>query len=189
MAVEVQELINRLADASLSEQRQTMEQLVALGADAVAPLIIVMNSSRGQQAALAAKVLSRIEDQRVVPALLSALANMNRVLQTMVINLLGELRDERALLPLLELLDSPDSLLQMGAIQALREFHDLRCVAPLIRALELTKSPSIRYTIIEVLGELGDPCAVEPIRCYKNDEDHHVRRRVEVALEKLNKPN
>ena len=51
--------------------------------------------------------------------------------------------------------------------------------------LKNAESGALRYTIIQALGVIGDPQAIDLIRSYQNDEDHHVRNRVEIALSRL----
>lgn len=188
MTVKISKLIEMLEDSySHDEQEQAIELLVSVGVDAIEPLIVTINGNQGRQSWLAAKALARIEDSRVVPALISALPMLSRALQGMIIELLGTLRDKRAVLPLIQILNGEDTVLQLVSIQALRRIGDTRALKSLLVILENTESSGVRYTIIETLGELGDSRVVEPIRQYKDDANHHVRRRVKRALEKLNK--
>lgn len=185
-AITIDELIEVLKGSySHGEQEQAIQQLVSLKSNAVEALIATLNSNHGRQSWLAAKALARIEDSRVVPALISSLSILNRSLQGMIIELIGSLQDKRAVLPLIKILNGEDVILQLASIQSLRKIGDTRAVKALLTNLKKTESSSIRYTIIETLGDLGDSQVIEPIRRYKDDENHHVRRRVERALEKL----
>ena len=54
-----------------------------------------------------------------------------------------------------------------------------------MQLLPKAEAGSLRYTIIQTLGVLGDPQAIDLIRNYLDDPDHHVRSRAEVALDRL----
>lgn len=188
MTIEVNDLIAILEDShSRDEQEQAAEHLISAGASAVEALTKTIISNQGRQSWLAAKALAHIDDSRVVPTLISALDMVNMNLQGMIIGLLGNLRDQRSVLPIIETLNEKNTMLQLASIQALKEIGDTRAVKHLLIVLENTESPIVRYTSIETLADLGDTQVIEPIRYHKDDENHHVRQRVERALEKLNK--
>ncbi len=127
-------------------------------------------------------------------------------------------RDTRLVEPMLELLTSPDpvlagraleilagfagdiwpelldrmpmcnTLVQIQLLKALSCVTDTRLVPPLMQLLQETNYASMRYTLIELLGNLAKPGAtevIELIQRYADDPDHHVRSRVKRALEKL----
>ncbi len=74
-------------------------------------------------------------------------------------------------------------MVRMHIAVALGRLGDKRAVEPLMKCLETTNSAALRYTLIEALGLLGDPRAAELIASFRDDEDHHVRKRVQVALQ------
>jgi HEAT repeat protein len=65
------------------------------------------------------------------------------------------------------------------------ESNDTRVVDALLEILQLTGSPTIRHSIIKVLGTLGDKRAIPIIRTFETDDDHHVREWTTIALEQL----
>jgi HEAT repeat protein len=95
------------------------------------------------------------------------------------------LGDRRAVDPLIDALNNALPSMQITIAQALGRLRDGRSVSPLIECLHKADSSSVRYTIIEALGELGDPHAINAIRQFRDDPDHHVQRRVETALRNL----
>jgi len=185
MSLGVDELINILENSSLEERQQIIEQLAKSENDIVELLISILNKDNARQSWLAASGLAYIEDDRVVPSLLAALVNVNDAVKSMLLEILGDLGDQQAIHPLIDMLNSKNVVVQMATVQALAKIGDRRSVTPLMAALEYTESSSLRYTIIEALGVLGDSQAIELIQRYESDENHHVRRRVERALHKL----
>jgi len=181
------ELLSILENLSLSEREHIIEQLVKSEDDIVELLVSIVRNNDGRQSWLAASALSHIEDDRVIPALISALSksNLSDATQVMLIEMLGDKGDMQVLCPLIKMLNSKNLVVQMATIQALIKLPDNRSILALMTLLEQTESSSLRYTIIEALGDLGISQAIELIQRFRNDEDHHVRRRVERALEKL----
>jgi HEAT repeat protein len=149
------------------------------------PLLAEVKQNKGRQSWLALKTLMCIEDDRIIPYLILILLLVDSGLQGMIIEILGKSHDERTVPVLIQYLMVENTFIQIATIQALRNINNLAAVNPLLFVLAQTQSPSVRYTIIETLGDLSDPCAIEPILAYQDDENHHVRTRVERALAKL----
>jgi HEAT repeat protein len=58
-------------------------------------------------------------------------------------------------------------------------------IDPLIRLLTITESSEVRYTAIEGLGLLNAAQAVDLIRSFAHDDNHHVQERAQTALNRL----
>ncbi len=130
---------------------------------------------------------------------------------------LGEIRDERAVEPLIEALKA-DWILVAKAAWALGEIGDVRAVEPLIPALEgelsteatlpakgalikiggaavtgliqalKNEDSNVRERAAEVLGEIGDKRAVEPLAEALQDWDPAVSGAAAEALEGIGEP-
>jgi HEAT repeat protein len=185
MAIKMNELIRLLENSTSSEREKIIEQFVIHKNDVVPLLISILNNNSERQSWLAAIALAHIEDSRVISALIAALPNLNDVVQGMVIGILGDLKNEEAIRPLIKTLNSQNVFVQIASVRALAKIACSSSVRPLLAALEQAETPSLRYTLIEALGDFDDPQAIEAIQRYKNDEDRRVRRRVEHTLNKL----
>ena len=87
--------------------------------------------------------------------------------------------------PLLRAIDEARILVKERIVRALGVIGSPQAVAALVDLLHTTGEVSMRYTIIEALGNLGDSSLVELLRPYLDDGDHHVREKTQIALEKL----
>ncbi len=70
-------------------------------------------------------------------------------------------------------------------IAALGHLKETRAVPYLTDILHRTQNPTVRYTTIEALGQIGDRRVLPDIYRYMEDPSHHVRDKVEVAIEAL----
>ncbi|HLY26830.1 MAG TPA: HEAT repeat domain-containing protein [Aggregatilineales bacterium] len=86
------------------------------------------------------------------------------------------------------LLPACDALIKLQIAKALGTVHDPKVVPGLMTLLRHTDYASLRYTLIEVLGqtaEPGDADVIALIETYQNDDDHHVQERTKQALLRL----
>lgn len=177
--------LEKLISTGSLDDETVINQIVDYGTDAIAPLKQVILDNSGRNSWLAAKIMASIDSPQVAPALTNTLPALGSVLQGMIVDILGELQDDRAVIPLLELLPGQRSMLQMAIVEALRKIGDPRAIDTLLQELEQTQDPIVRYTIIQALGDLGATKAIEIIKQYADDENHHVREHVIIALGKL----
>lgn len=70
-------------------------------------------------------------------------------------------------------------------IGAVGELRDRRSIPHLIRILHETQNSTVRYTAIEALGKIGDRRVLPDIFRYIDDGSHHVRDKVQAAIEAL----
>lgn len=182
----IQQLINALASSDPQTRELAAKQLTALGSIAVAPLMQTVKDEVGRQSWRAVKVLTAIKDERVFDVLCEALKSAHPIMRETAATELGKYGDKRATPLLITALDDPHPNVQLWAIQALRDLRDPDAIVALVERLPDAQSASIRYTIIEALGDLGDESVIPAILHYRADQDHHVRERVEAALKKLN---
>lgn len=179
-------LIESLDDRDLEKRNQAEQQLAALGSEAVEPLIATMLGGQGPKSWISAKLLAKIDDERRVPALIQALESPNPIVRQIAADLLGGLGDQRAIEPLLARLDDGKILVKLWAVTSLGKLRAVRAFDPLCRLLENADSSTLCYTVIEALGNLGDPRAIRYILPYQEDEDRHIQTRAHDALKKLN---
>ena len=72
-------------------------------------------------------------------------------------------------------------------IQLLGKHYDADVRALLLHYLQTTNEPVIKYTIINILGDVNDKKSIPIIEAHLQDENHHVRSYSEAALTNLRK--
>jgi HEAT repeat protein len=127
-------------------------------------------------------------DPSVVEAGLHGLRDPSREVRAQAARLLGNFQDRRSILPLLKAMADAHWSVRESAEMALLNFGR-NAVEPLAEAL---KSPSwtTRFRAARLLGEIGDPRAVVPLKkaLTRKRERKDVREVLETALKKLGKP-
>ena len=129
--------------------------------------------------------MSEIGGPDAVPTMIRCLHSKNSAIGALAAQFLSDAHDTRAIQPLLSVLSETSPYAPIWVIDALGKLGDRRAVKPLMDLVDATDSPLHRYTAIEALGRLGDTVAQDTIARHASDEDHHVRDRVKVALERL----
>lgn len=76
-------------------------------------------------------------------------------------------------------------LIQLRLVALIEKSGDCRAVHPLMDILRQTEFTTLRYTLIQALGTLGDPTASSLIASFAKDPDSYVRTHVQTALYKL----
>jgi HEAT repeat protein len=131
----------------------------------------------------AAEQLTRMEpDVRLFEVLTRLMHASNPLVAQMAIKRL-EGYGGMAVESLLDALGKCSPMIQISITCTLERIGSRKAVEPLMAALAKAEYPSLRYTIIHALGTLGDPAAIDLIRSFAEDADHHVRQRVQTALE------
>lgn len=173
--------IEALNSTDPDEVKAAKEHLRTVGAPAIGPLIAAMLSCENRQCWQAADLLADLQSDSAFAALSQAL-NMVHPLVSQTAARSLEKYGKRAVQPLIDALPAASYMTQLRIVTTLETLGDSRAVTPLIALLELVTVSSLRYTIIQALGKLGDPRAIEVIRPYLDDPDHHVRHRTEQAI-------
>jgi HEAT repeat protein len=146
-------------------RRRLSKNLIQAGKPAVGPLIDILTESNIQpNADIRTYMESRLDREK-------------RELYTDTIEILGQTSDPAAAEAIIANLATRDSFVQNTAKKALIKLHTA-AVDPLIRFLRKKESENgrftpydIRDTAIEILGEIGDPNAVNIlIQCLKTDD-------------------
>jgi HEAT repeat protein len=154
------------------------------------PLKKVLKSPRTVTRRCVYELLSGIEDARVVPLLISSIESEEEQLACELVKMLVSRGDEQAVEPLIGVLGRSEGAIRGATALALGELGDERAVAPLIAimndkeskedvttALQAIGRPAIQPLIAAlagktgrqrimaaiVLGNIGDPRAVQPL--------------------------
>ena len=177
-------LIEDLDSPDRTVRLQAKEQLTAIGSDAVEPLIEAMRGESIRKGYEAADVLGLIDDERWLGPMAEALTSRNFMLGQMAVSAL-ETHPEYAVKAFIRALPDCHTMVQPTIVGTLERIADSHAVPHLMQLLKSANTAVLRYTIIQALGMLGDPQAVDLIRSFQNDEDHHVRKRALEALKRL----
>jgi HEAT repeat protein len=177
-------LIKSLASSDYEVREDARRQLLTLGSAGVEPLIAALREESTRISWEAASILSEIDDPRWIQPMREVLSSRNPLLGHAAVTALTTLGSQAVEIFLTELPHCHHTV-QTQMLASLGKIGDQRAVTPLMRLLKTTHSATLRYMAIEALGQLGDKRSVKLIRAFENDENHHVRERVEIALERL----
>jgi len=136
-----------------------MEVLVTCGRLSVPHLIKLLKDEDSEVRNFAAVMLGDIGNREAVGALVHALGDRDVNVCHGAAEALGKIGDRAALLPLLELLKG-DFWLQYAAITAISAMRDFRAVPHLLNLLD---NELLAGTVMQALGEIGDPRALFPL--------------------------
>jgi HEAT repeat protein len=126
-------------------------------------LLHYLQSDDPQQRQAAAIELSRIQDEAIIPALLTALEDSDSTVRANAAAGLGHNRAQDAFSALITMLrHDPEDIVRERAATALAQIGDERAIDPLIDALD-DSSAWTRNRIIYLLGASRDARAVEPL--------------------------
>jgi len=180
------QLIDILKSTDTSTRQQAEVALEAMGANAIESLAQAMHSDDLGQAWRAARLMAKIDDPRRVTYMTEALTSTNGLVGQVAVKVIVAILPPDAAGACLtgHLLDS-HPIVQVHMIAALITMHYQAAVEPMMRLLTITESSEVRYTAIEGLGMLNAFQAVDLIRSFEHDGNHHVRERSEAALQRL----
>lgn len=173
-----------LDNVETSIRYPAIENLLEAGTVAVEPLIAAMQRQRGRQAWEAAAILAQIDDPRWIQPMKNMLTASNVIIASIAAATL-ERFGESVVGTFLDALPRCRGMTQMQVVGILERIGDHRCVDLLMDLLSSTDSLDLQHTIIQTLGTLGDPRAIELIRMFQNHENHHVSKRAQTALQRL----
>lgn len=147
--------------AVLKARTAAVEELAALGADAVPLLLKAKDESLGgaSRGDIFVDALEKIS-KPAVPALLDALSDPDTPVRSRAVTALARIRDPRAVEAVLRLLEEPDQKMVGAAVWALGLLKDQTAVEPLLR---VWNKGLFRAEVAGALGFQQDRGAVRPI--------------------------
>jgi HEAT repeat protein len=181
----ITELIEQLEDTNLMKRAQVKLKLLACGLQAVEPLICALHDQARYKNWEAASLLGQLHDLRSVVPLLRVLVSRNPILGQVAAEALLGFDLKPYYCELIEALFSCHATVKSLIVGLIEKTGEPAAVPVLVGLLTETPAPSIRVAIIEALGNLGDPRAINTLRAFECDPDAHLRSRIQIALQKL----
>ena len=180
----VKPLLAVLGDPSPIVRYGAVRALGRIGSKNVAgPLALVLTADGDAEVrAEAAKALAHveIEDPVFVSMLLAGLKDLSPQVRVPVARLLGRLEDERVVEALLEAIEDAHWKVRRNAENALVSMGS-DAVPKLVEQLAVTKEQKL-LDVIMMLGEIGDPRAVEPLKAMRADKKRAPEVRAAIGL-------
>jgi len=180
----IEPLIAALANTRTEIRQRAGLALAAIGSPAVDPLVAALGHEDPLIRQGAAGVLGRIGDSRAVPGLIRLLGDPVRKVRQESVKALSML-GYPAISSLVSAFREGDMVARNCAMEALWLIGG-PAVRPLIDLLD-DQSPDVRRRTALLLGEMGDPGAIEALTRVLGDPVPVVRREAFEALEKIRK--
>ncbi|HDQ46182.1 MAG TPA: HEAT repeat domain-containing protein [bacterium] len=183
--------IRALADSSSNVRLEAIRSLGRFGGkEAVAALIRVAEKDKDPYVRMEAVRLLRLcgAGHTAVPDLaLKSLKDKDRNVRRHAAALLGLFHDDRSVEPLISAMTDRHWGVREAAEISLLNLGE-RTVDALLHALQ-NKSWTLRFRAVRLLGELGDPAAIDPLRkiSVRAGERHDIRRIAREAIGKLSR--
>ncbi|MCC7210816.1 MAG: hypothetical protein E3K40_09250 [Candidatus Brocadia sp.] len=149
------------------------------------PLVEALKSEYPEVKIFATKELVKLKDPSVVDVLIQAISDTSEDVRIEAIQALGELGDERAVQPLIGVMGDESLEVREKTAKSLGKLGKREAGDALVSALSKNTDLSIVCAIIEALGQIGDPRAVDPLLGFLTHKEPQVRECTAAALGKL----
>lgn len=181
-------LIEALKDPSWTIRKNASKVLVRLGKRSLDPIIAAMRSDDEDVQFWAGEVLSEFGEEGL-DKFLEILESDSQSSILCAIGALGKIGSERAVAPLLDQLASDSWTIRKAAAEALWEIGQ-PAVEQLIVQLE-NANPDVQFWAIQILGEIGDESAVEPLITKLRDDSQNEEKKISIikALGEIEDPS
>lgn len=183
--VPLEVLIEALGNRNIGVREKAKAALLERGPSVIDVLAEIVVSGNKYQSYEAATILSRYHDMRCFQALSQVVGSPNVMVAQLASRSLIAYGKDLAYPRLLAALPDAQLLTQIQIVELLKEIGDEAAFEPLMTLLRTTDSSALRYCVIEALGMLDATEATSLIRSFADDENHHVRDRVQTALARL----
>jgi len=188
----LQAIVERLCSDFRAQGQQDIDFILQAGISSYDDLLAVLQD-RNVNTDIRTKVcwiLSRLDDKRAVPALLTAFRDKDPDLRSFAAKSLGELDGKQAVQPLITALHEDENVdVRVAAAYALGLLGDNQVVEPLVSTLsDQSQEPRVRGMAAEALSDIRDSRAVTPLIAALTDTSVEVRFWAVFALGALGDP-
>lgn len=181
--VTIKELLTELESSDETLRNDVAQALLTYGRKSVPALIEALQSPSKRLAWEASKLLIMIEDPRWIEPMAHALTSDNILLAQVALQALSHYGNNYQLL--LDAIPNCQPIMMPNIIAALAEMNIQEAIPTITHILKTTDYEVIRYVSIEALTELNSVDSLALIQTFANDENHHVRERVLLAVRKF----
>jgi HEAT repeat protein len=183
----IEPLIAAVNDEDASVRVRVVEALGNLRDErTLQPLIETLNDSDAEVRARAAASLGYQGDIQAVDALLDQITDEDTHVRMAIVEALRLLPDSRAVSALVSvMMNDSDADNRFSASRSLMQIGGAAVVDTLLEKLSGEISASGKLYAAEILGQLFDHRAIEPLRALLNDEDEAVQETARWALKQL----
>jgi HEAT repeat protein len=137
-------------------------------------LIEIIRTQSPLKAVLAIHEISKLDDERAANILIEVLYTGNIVTQQAAAEALTAFNHEHVVSALCKALAEGSALVRLQVIKSLETMNQPE-----------TEAESLQYTILEALGNMKAVQALDLIRQYLTHPSHHVRKRAQIAFDKI----
>jgi HEAT repeat protein/CheY-like chemotaxis protein len=156
-------------------------QIASLGAEAIEPLLEMLETGTPNKQLEAVKTLGEINEPPVVRAMLQALKKSSPAVRIAALEALQNFADPSTYAEVERLLRDSNANVRSAAVEAAARCGGAQAVPPLLRVLK-DSSWEVRQAAAKALGLLGGAEAVEGLCGLVRDRDRDVREHAVVAL-------
>jgi HEAT repeat protein len=156
-------------------------QIAALGAEAIEPLLEMLDTGLPNKQLEAVKTLGEINEPSVVHAMLRALKKSSPAVRIAALEALQQYGDPSTYVEVERLLGDSNANVRAAAVDTVARCGGAQAVPPLLRILK-DSSWEVRQAAAKALGLLGGASAVEGLCELVRDRDRDVRESAIVAL-------
>lgn len=170
---------------AIPKQAHRNSILRSLGKIWMLPNISLLGAEESIERTKAVRYLGQriVDVARLIPLIVVMLKDENITVRREAAEVLGQLVDPEAFELLIARLKDDDRFVRHKTVMALEKFGKT-AVCPVISALK-DDDAFVRRKAAEVLGQLGDPEALEPLIATLKDDDQFVRTKVREALQRF----
>ena len=171
--------IKRLNSDDIKESQKAAQEIIALGDAAVGQLVKALSSKSLFLKGQAVFLLGKIGNNAAVGPLTELLRNNdNAYIRRNAAQALGNMHDSQAYDALVTGTQDNDPGVRVNAVTSLGNSGELSASQVLVGMMRAEKEMSVRFALVQALGELKDPLAAAPLatelaleadRIYKND--------------------
>lgn len=184
----VEPLINALHDDVADVRVRVVESLGNFKDERVVTALLdtLQSDADAEVRAYAAQSLARLPDAQAVEPLIAALDDDESLVRAAVAGALGAIHDPRAVGPLVSLLSGDaDHDVRYYAAKSLSAIGGAVTVDALLAALKTATDTDVILRIVELLGQLVDSRAIEPLKALRDHHDEDIRETAQWALKQL----
>lgn len=181
----IDHLLEQLDSEQAEIRKQAQDQLLAIGAEVVEPLLKILPGAASRPQVCIITVLGGLGDYTVIDSLCNLLESPNLMVRVSVAKALGNFQSPQVIQALRQHLGDPSEMVRMWIIQSLGKLKAMEALPELIDLLQTTTSNTTRYMLLRALGDYGQANLTHYILPYQDHEDRHVRDDARAALLKL----